>query len=75
MAIEPNLRHAYMSEDASGPNGLFYRWTAPDGMRLRAGLANALADNAGKLEAMQIRLDDGSILPDVAYLSSAQIGR
>jgi len=75
LAVEPNLKHVYLSEDASGPNGLFYRWTAPAGTRLKLGLANQLADNAGKLEAMQIRLDDGSIVPDVAYITSAQLGR
>jgi secreted PhoX family phosphatase len=75
LAVEPNLRHVYLSEDASGPNGLFYRWTAPSGTRLRPGLANLLSDTAGKLEAMQIRLDDGSIVPDVAYITSAQLGR
>ncbi|GAA0920246.1 hypothetical protein Vau01_017510 [Virgisporangium aurantiacum] len=75
LAVEPNQRHIYLSEDASGPNGLFYRWTAPRDARLGVGLADRLSDNAGKLEAMQIRLDDGSILPDVAYLTSAQIGR
>jgi hypothetical protein len=75
LAVEPNLKRVYLSEDASGPNGLFYRWTAPNGVRLRAGLANSLSDTAGKLEAMQIRLDDGSIVPDVAYVTSAQLGR
>ena len=75
VAVEPNLEHVYLSEDASGPNGLFYRWTAGGGPKLGPGLANFLADTAGKLEAMQIRLDDGSILPDVAYLTSAQLGR
>jgi secreted PhoX family phosphatase len=75
LAVEPNLKHVYLSEDASGPNGLFYRWRATTGPRLGLGLANSLSDTAGKLEAMQIRLDDGSILPDVAYLTSAQIGR
>jgi secreted PhoX family phosphatase len=75
LAVEPSLRRVYLSEDASGPNGLFYRWTAPHGVRLEQGLATALGDTAGKLEAMQIRLDDGSVLPDVAYLTSAQLGR
>jgi secreted PhoX family phosphatase len=75
LAVEPNLRHVYLSEDASGPNGLFYRWTAPSGVRLGLGLANRLSDNAGKLEAMQIRLADGSIVPDIAYFTSAQIGQ
>jgi secreted PhoX family phosphatase len=75
LAVDSNLKHVYLSEDAGGPSGLFYRWTAPDGMRLRAGVANLLGDTAGKLEAMQIRLDDGSIVPDVAYITSAQLGR
>jgi uncharacterized protein len=75
LAVEPNLKHVYLSEDASGPTGLFYRWTAPHGVRLGPGLANLLSDTAGKLEAMQIRLDDGSIVPDVAYITSAQLGR
>ena len=75
LAVEPNLKHVYLSEDSSGPNGLFYRWTAPQGAHLGLGLADRLADTAGTLEAMQIRLDDGSVLPDVAYLTSAQLGR
>jgi hypothetical protein len=75
LAVEPNLKHVYLSEDAGGPTGLFYRWTAPPGARVGLGLANSLGDNAGALEAMQIRLDDGSIVPDVAYITSAQLGR
>jgi len=75
LAVEPNHRHVYLSEDASGPTGLFYRWTNTGGTRLGLGLANRLGDTAGKLEAMQIRLDDGSIVPDVAYFTSAQLGR
>jgi len=75
LAVDPDRTHVYLSEDASGPNGLFYRWTAPPGTRLGRGVANQLSDTAGTLEAMQIRMDDGSILPDVAYLTSAQLGR
>jgi secreted PhoX family phosphatase len=73
--VDPDRKHVYLSEDASGPNGLFYRWTAPPGTRLGRGVANQLSDTAGTLAAMQIRMDDGSILPDVAYLTSAQLGR
>ena len=29
----------YLSEDASSPNGLFYRWTAPRGVKLGPGVA------------------------------------
>jgi secreted PhoX family phosphatase len=75
IAIEPGCTRAYLTEDASGPNGLVYRWTAPRRVVLSGGIANQLSDTAGKLEAMQIVLDDGSILPDIAYLTSAQLGR
>ncbi|WP_432992411.1 alkaline phosphatase PhoX [Dactylosporangium sp. CA-233914] len=75
LAVEPNGKHVYISEDASGPNGLFYRWSNTENIKLQSGLANRLDETVGKLEAMQIRLDDGSVLPDVAYLTSAQLGR
>ncbi|MFI5914073.1 alkaline phosphatase PhoX [Dactylosporangium sp. NPDC051541] len=75
LAVEPNGKHVYLSEDASGPNGLFYRWSNTEKIKLQSGLANRLDEGVGKLEAMQIRLDDGSILPDVSYLTSAQLGR
>lgn len=73
-AVSHDRRQIFLSEDASGPNGLFYRWTAPRGFRAGPGLADRLADDAGVLEAMQIIMPDGSVLPDVAYLTSAQLG-
>jgi uncharacterized protein len=75
LAVEPSRRRVYLSEDASNPNGLFYRWTAPSGVELGPGVADLLGPTDGQLEAMQIRLDDDSVLPDVAYLTSAQLGR
>ncbi|MFJ9393084.1 alkaline phosphatase PhoX [Nocardioides sp. NPDC101246] len=75
LAIDEDRRHVYLSEDASGPNGLFYRWKAPRGYKLGPGIAEDLADDAGELGAMAIILPDGSILPDVAYLTSTQLNR
>jgi len=75
LAIDPTRRQVYLSEDASNPNGLFYRWTAPAGVRLGDGVAAQLGPTDGELEAMAIIMDDGSVLPDVAYLTSAQLGR
>ena len=75
LAIDPSRTQVYLSEDASTPNGLFYRWTAPGGVKLKSGIANQLGANSGRLEAMAILMDDGSVLPDVAYLTSAQLGR
>ncbi|SNS71370.1 hypothetical protein SAMN05421812_101519 [Asanoa hainanensis] len=75
LAIGTDKASIYLSEDASEPNGLFYRWTAPRGVKLGPGVLTRLAPNAGTLAAMQIIMDDGSVLPDVAYLTSAQLGR
>jgi len=75
LAVSPDRTRVYLSEDASGPTGLFYRWTAPSGVKLGPGIANKLGPKAGKLEAMQILLDDGTVLPDVAYVTAAQLGR
>jgi uncharacterized protein len=75
LAVDPKRRRVYLSEDASNPNGLFYRWTAPQGLQLGPHAAHLLGDTAGTLEAMAIIMDDGSVLPDVAYLTSAQLGR
>jgi secreted PhoX family phosphatase len=75
LAVDPKRERVYLSEDASNPNGLFYRWTAPKGLRLGPDVAHMLGDTAGTLEAMAIIMDDGSVLPDVAYLTSAQLGR
>ncbi len=75
LAVSPDRTRVYLSEDASGPTGLFYRWTAPKGVRLGPGIANQLGANEGTLEAMKIVLDDGTVLPDVAYITSAQLGR
>jgi uncharacterized protein len=75
LAIDRARTHVYLSEDADEPNGLFYRWTAPHGLRLGPGVLTDLGPRAGGLAAMQIIMEDGSVLPDVAYLTSAQLGR
>lgn len=75
VVIEPSRTRAYLTEDAGGPNGLFYRWTAPTGHRLRPRIADALGAHDGTLEAMVVLDRDGSVLPDLAYVTSAQIGR
>jgi uncharacterized protein len=75
LVVEPSRKRVYLTEDASGPNGLFYRWTAPPGVTLGPGVGARLAPTAGTLEAMKVVLDDGSVLPDLAYITSAQLGR
>ena len=52
-----------------------YRWTAPDGFKLKPYIARSLGDNDGTLEALIVVTNDGSVLPDLAYVTAAQIGR
>jgi len=75
VVIEPSLHRAYITEDASKPTGLFYRWTAPEGYRLGRYIAKSLKPDDGTLQAMVVHTQDGSVLPDLAYVTSAQIGR
>ncbi len=75
VVVAPDRTQVYLTEDASSPNGLLYRWTAPAGYRVHPRLANALGGNQGRLEALIVLAPDGSVLPDLAYVTSAQIGR
>ncbi|GGK78981.1 hypothetical protein Sme01_22320 [Sphaerisporangium melleum] len=57
VAVDPATAAIYLTEDASGPNGLYFRWTPPRGFRAGKGALRRLAlgpngDTAGKLEAM-----------------------
>jgi secreted PhoX family phosphatase len=58
VVVDPATGDAYLTEDASGPNGLLYRWSAPEGFRPGRGALRKLTDTAGVLAAM--RCTDGS---------------
>ncbi len=76
LAIDEKREHIYLSEDASGPNGTFYRWSGPRGYQLSPRSWKDLQDkDFGTLEALAILGDDGKPIPDVAYLTSAQLLR
>src|SRR5262249_14749342 len=72
VAVDPRTSEIYLTEDAGGPNGLYYRWTPPRKFHGRKGALRALAlseggDTAGKLEALSCYRDD----THVADLSEA----
>lgn len=75
VVIEPGRQRVYLTEDAGTPNGLLYRWTAPTGYQLRPYIAKSLKADDGHLDALCVLMPDGSILPDLAYITAAQIGR
>ena len=58
--VDPAKGHVYLTEDASGPNGLVYRFT-PNDRRPRYGALRA----GGTLEAMVAR-DGGAQVPDLS---------
>lgn len=56
VAVDP-AGTIYLTEDANGPHGLYYRWTPPAGFEPGKGALRALAlaeggDTAGRLQAM-----------------------
>jgi secreted PhoX family phosphatase len=57
VAVDPNGT-IYLTEDASAPHGLYYRWTPPPGFRPGKGALRSLAlseggETAGRLQAMR----------------------
>ena len=75
VVVAGDRRTVYLTEDASNPNGLFYRWTAPGHIRLGRGVLADLPDDAGRLEALQVSLEDGTVVDDLSRFTSADIGR
>jgi secreted PhoX family phosphatase len=56
VAVDPDTHQIYLTEDAVTPNGLYYRWTPPDGFVGGIGalheLARTVGADAGRLQAM-----------------------
>jgi secreted PhoX family phosphatase len=66
-AVDPHTGAIYLTEDASNPSGLFFRWTPPDSaLPLGTGSLRDLADDAGSLEAMKAFTMDGTHVPDLS---------
>ncbi|TDU78871.1 alkaline phosphatase PhoX [Streptomyces sp. KS 21] len=66
VVIDPRQGHAYLTEDASGPNGLLYRWTPPSGFRHGRGKLRTLADDAGVLAAAKCFDSAGRFVDDLS---------
>ena len=66
-AVDPDTGIVYLTEDASGPHGLLYRWTPPAGLRpRRAGAFKALSATAGTLAALKAVDARGDLVPDLS---------
>ncbi|QDQ10858.1 alkaline phosphatase PhoX [Streptomyces spectabilis] len=66
VVVDPKRGHLYLTEDASGPNGLFYRWTPPHGFKHGRGRLRALADDAGVLKAPKCFDSGGRFVDDLS---------
>ncbi|MEV6150042.1 alkaline phosphatase PhoX [Nonomuraea sp. NPDC052129] len=74
VAVDPKTSAIYLTEDASGPNGLYYRWTPPKGFHGGKGALRELAlsdggATAGKLEALSC-YRDGTHVADLSEATS-----
>ncbi|MBP2402226.1 putative phosphatase [Streptomyces netropsis] len=66
VVVDPKRGHLYLTEDASGPNGLFFRWTPPQGFQHGRGRLRTLADEAGSLEAFKCFDSGGRFVDDLS---------
>ncbi|MFJ2772900.1 alkaline phosphatase PhoX [Streptomyces sp. NPDC087300] len=66
VVIDPKRGHAYLTEDAAGPNGLLYRWTPPHGFEHGRGRLRTLADDAGVLKAPKCYDSGGRFVDDLS---------
>jgi uncharacterized protein len=66
VVIDPKRGHAYLTEDAAGPNGLLYRWVPEDGFCHGRGKLRHLADDAGELQAAKCFDSGGKFIDDLS---------
>ncbi|WP_406345128.1 alkaline phosphatase PhoX [Streptomyces sp. NBC_00648] len=66
VVVDPRRGHLFLTEDASGPNGLLYRWTPPHGFKHSRGKLRTLADDAGVLQATKCFDAGGQFVDDLS---------
>ncbi|MEU6386926.1 alkaline phosphatase PhoX [Streptomyces bauhiniae] len=66
VVADPKRGHLFLTEDASGPNGLLYRWTPPQGFHHGRGRLRTLADDAGVLQAFRCFDSGGRFVDDLS---------
>ncbi|AGP58755.1 alkaline phosphatase PhoX [Streptomyces rapamycinicus] len=66
VVVDPGRGHLYLTEDASGPNGLLYRWVPPHGFEHGRGKLDTLKDDAGVLQAPKCYDSGGNFVDDLS---------
>lgn len=66
VVVDQRRGHLYLTEDASNPNGLLFRWTPPAGFKHGKGKLRELAADAGKFEAFKVFDSHGGFVDDLS---------
>jgi secreted PhoX family phosphatase len=66
VAVDPNRGDIILTEDASNPNGLLYRWEPPAGYEARKGGLRELGPTDGVLGAMRCTDASGAAVDDLS---------
>lgn len=66
VVVDPKRGRLYLTEDASGPNGLLYRWTPPQGFEHGHGQLRTLGDTDGSLQAFKCFDSGGRYVDDLS---------
>lgn len=66
VVVDPRTDQLYLTEDASNPNGLLYRWTPPRGVKLGKGALRRLGPTDGALEALTVTDAAGRHVTDLS---------
>jgi secreted PhoX family phosphatase len=74
VAVNPHTNEIFLTEDANGPHGLWFRWTPPADFKGRKGALRELAlagggDAAGRLRAM-VAFDGTTQIPDLSLATA-----
>jgi secreted PhoX family phosphatase len=69
VAVDPETLAIYLTEDAAGPFGLYFRWTPPAGFTGGKGALRALGADAGALEALRAT-SGGQLVDDLAVATT-----
>lgn len=70
VVVDPKTGYLYLTEDASSPNGLLFRWVPPKGFRHGRGRLRTLADDAGTLQAFRCFDSGGGFVDDLSRATS-----
>lgn len=70
--LDPRRGDIYLTEDASNPTGLIYRWTPPKGYRAGRGALRRLGPTDGVLAALKAVDGAGAHVPDLSL--ATQVG-